>query len=275
MLDLRKTTFIIPIKIEHEDRYRNAKATLGFLNKHFKTNVFIYEASSDGKSKLDFLKSLKNLKIKTWIIQEQNSFHRTKYLNEMLEKVKTPVVANYDIDVIFDPSNLQECQQSILEGGVDVIYPYENGQGQYQVLPNFDYEGFERSEFSVEYLKPPRGYLHLWTAECGHCIFFKTSTYRKWSGEHEGFVAYGPEDKERMYRFQTLGCNVQWRPGRKVYHFEHHRGDDSWVTNPYFKSNWELFDSLKGMSPEALSEYYRSPGYSVRYKNIGGKQNPN
>ena len=32
--DLTKTTFIIPIKIEHKDRYRNAEMTLNFLNKH-------------------------------------------------------------------------------------------------------------------------------------------------------------------------------------------------------------------------------------------------
>lgn len=271
MIDLSKTTLIIPVKVEHEDRYRNARTTLGFLNKHFKTNVFIYEASSDGKSKLDFLKDLKNLKIKTWVVPETSSFHRTRYLNEMLDKVKTPVVANYDIDVIFDPSNLQECQDMITDQGVDVVYPYENGQGQYQVFPNFDYVEFEKSDYNLNYLRPPRPELHLWTAECGHCIFFKTSTYRKWGGEHEGFIAYGPEDKERMYRFQTLGCNVQWRPGKRVYHFEHHRGSDSWSTNPHFRDNWILFEFIKSLSPEDLKRYYTDPDYSSKYKKIGAK----
>lgn len=271
MVDLKETTIIIPIKIEHEDRYRNAKTTLGFLNQHFETNVFIYEASPDGISKLDFLDELKNLNIRTWLIKETDSFHRTKYLNEMLDEVLTPVVANYDIDVIFDPQNLRICQQMILEEGVDVVYPYENGQGQYQVLPNFNYENFRDSGFSLNYLYPPREFLHLWTAECGHCILFKTSTYRKWGGEHEGFIAYGPEDKERMYRFQSLGCNVQWRPGQRVYHFEHHRGSDSWSTNPYFHNNWVLFEQIKSLSIEDLGRYYSNPEYSLRYKNIGMK----
>lgn len=271
MIDLRDTTLIIPIKIEHEDRYRNAKATLGFINKHFQTNVFIYEASSTGESKLDFLDQLENLKIRTWLVTETSAFHRTRYLNEMLDEVETPVVANYDIDVIFDPPNLEECQRLILEEGVDVLYPYENGNGQYQVLPNFDYENFIEGGFSLMYLRPPRPELYLWTAECGHCIMFKTSTYRKWGGENEGFVAYGPEDKERMYRFQQLGCNVQWRTGQRVYHFEHHRGSDSWTTNPHFLNNWALFDYIRGLHPDMLKQYYTNPGYTSRYKNIGVK----
>ena len=49
MIDLTNTTLIIPIKIEHPDRYRNAKTVLGYINKHIKTNVFIYEIS-DGES---------------------------------------------------------------------------------------------------------------------------------------------------------------------------------------------------------------------------------
>jgi hypothetical protein len=58
MIDLTQTTFIIPVKIEHQDRYRNAKTVLGFLNHHFNTNVFIFESSPDGISKLDFLDDL-------------------------------------------------------------------------------------------------------------------------------------------------------------------------------------------------------------------------
>jgi hypothetical protein len=100
MINLKNCTLIIPIKVEHSDRYRNAKTVLGFLNQHLETNVFIYEICEDGISKLDFLDDLKNLKIKHWKSEDEGIFHRTKYLNIMLDDVQTPVVANYDIDVI-------------------------------------------------------------------------------------------------------------------------------------------------------------------------------
>jgi hypothetical protein len=60
---------------------------LGFLNKHFKTNIIIHELTKD-VSKLDFLNSLSNLKINH--IVEKNSldyYHRTKQLNTMLNIV--------------------------------------------------------------------------------------------------------------------------------------------------------------------------------------------
>lgn len=63
MIDLTKTTFIIPLMIESSDRYRNAKIILTYLNHHFNTNIIIYEII-DNNSKLDFLNQLTNLNIK-------------------------------------------------------------------------------------------------------------------------------------------------------------------------------------------------------------------
>lgn len=170
MIDLLNTTLIIPIKIEHEDRYRNAKTVLRFLNRYLETNVFIFEVSENGDSKLDFLHDLKNLRIKKWVIKSENEFHRTKYLNVMLDEVETKVVVNYDIDVVLDPQNFLDCQNRIISGESDVIYPYKLGNGQIQVMPNFNYESFASSGYSMEHLSSP-GTCRINISECGHCIF--------------------------------------------------------------------------------------------------------
>jgi predicted glycosyltransferase involved in capsule biosynthesis len=267
MIDLTKTTIIIPIKIEHKDRYRNAETVLGFLNSNFKTNVFIYEASSSGETRLDFLESLENLNIKHWCIEEKDSFHRTKYLNIMLDEVKTPVVVNYDIDVILDPQNYLECQNEILEGKSKIIYPYENGNGQIMVLESFNYEEFKNSNYSIEFINSSREKREH-SAECGHCIFFDTGIYRMWGGENEDFISYGPEDKERVYRFQKLTNSVSWRQGKKVYHFEHYRGNDSWISNPHFRNNWKIFEEIQKMDIISLINNYRGIHYSNKYKTL-------
>ena len=268
MIDLKKTTIIIPIKVEHSDRYRNAKTVLEFLNHHFETNVFIYEASSSGETRLDFLGSLGNLNIKHWCIQEEESFHRTKYLNIMLDEVETPVVVNYDIDVILDPQNFLECQNDILEGRSKVIYPYELGNGQIMVLESFDYEGFKNSNYSIDFINSSSERREH-SAECGHCIFFDTHTYRLWGGENEDFISYGPEDKERMYRFQKLTNSVSWKEGKKVYHFEHYRGNDSAHSNPHFGHNWKVFENIQKMHIFSLVDYYSNIHYSNKYKTFG------
>ena len=265
MINLENTTFIIPLKIEHKDRYRNSEIVLNFLNSNFKTNVFIYETSSSGETRLDFLKDLENLEIKHWCIQEEDSFHRTKYLNIMLDEVKTPVVVNYDIDVILDPQNYLECQNEILEGKSKIIYPYENGNGQIMVLESFNYEGFINSNYSIEFINSSREKIEN-SAECGHCIFFDTGIYRMWGGENEDFISYGPEDKERVYRFQKLTNSVSWKQGKKVYHFEHYRGNDSWISNTHFRNNWKVFENIQKMHIFSLVDYYSNIHYSNKYK---------
>lgn len=266
MIDLTKTTIIIPIKVEHSDRYRNAQTTLNFLNRHFITNVIIHESSSTGKTRLDYLDSLTNLNITLMENLEEPSFHRTKYLNQMLDIVETPVVVNYDIDVILEPENYLECQNKILSGESEVIYPYENGTGQIQVLKDFDYEGFANSGYDIDFINNS-GKTRRHVSECGHCIFFKAEAYRKYGGENEAFISYGPEDKERMYRFQKLST-VKWMDGKSVYHFEHFRGADSWATNPHFNANWGVFENIKNMSNTDLLNHYTNPEYSSTYKNI-------
>lgn len=279
MINLTDTTLIIPVRVEHPDRYRNAKAVLGFLNHHFNTNVFIFESSPDGISRLDFLDDLKNLKIKKWNIQDEGTFHRTKYLNIMLDEVETEVVANYDIDIILDPANYLECQNLIKSGEFDVIYPYEFSRdidpieslGQIRVLSNFDYDLFF-NEFSISLIKNYQNCISYNASECGHCIFFNTEVYKKSGGENEEFISYGPEDKERMIRFQKLSFNVGWRKGEKVFHFEHFRGNDSWSTNPFFRQNWEIFSNIRNMDNLGLLSYYSSRSYLSNYKTLGLKK---
>ena len=268
-MDLLNTTLIIPVKIEHPDRLRNAKTTLGFINSHFKTNVFIYEISDDGESKLDFLTDLTNLNIKHWCVKTEGAFHRTKYLNIMLDAVETPVVANYDIDVILRPEVYMYCQDRIINNGVPVIYPYEGGKnGQFQVHQNFDYKGFEKSEFDMGFFNGDTS-ITVYDAECGHCIFFDTEIYRKLGGENEEFISYGPEDKERMIRFQKLTDDkVEWIRNAKVYHFEHYRSQDSSSANPHFQKNWEIFNSLSNMNGSDLLNYYAVREYRGNYKNM-------
>lgn len=268
---LNSCTFIIPLKIEHPDRYRNAKTVLGFLNNHFETNVFIYEIS-EGDSKLDFLEDLKNIKIKHWLEKQEESFHRTKYLNIMLDDVETPVVCNYDIDVILNPNVYIECQELILNSEYDVLYPYHFGANQRRVNDSLDYEGFARSEYDINFIDNS-GCAYNWDSEYGHCIFFNTSFYKKYGAENENFISYAPEDVERGLRFKKIGLRVHWLPHGLVYHFEHYRGPDSSGLNPFFQKNWDLFNVLNGMNLEQTIDYYKTVDYLNKYKTIGYEKN--
>lgn len=267
--DLSNVTFIIPIKVEHSDRYRNAKTVLGFLNQHIVTNVFIYEVCENGNSKLDFLDSLKNLKIKHWKADDEGMFHRTKYLNIMLDEVVTPVVANYDIDVIISLDFYKKITDLITSGGSDVVYPYRFGSGgQRRVLDNFDYQKFYDSGFDLNHIDATGPWMD-YDSEYGHCIFFNTEIYKKYGAENENFISYGPEDKERGERFVKMGFNVNWMSESMVYHFEHYRGSDSSNDNHYTTSNWNVYNECRTMDGDQLTVYYKNQGYNKKYKTIG------
>jgi hypothetical protein len=268
--DLSDCTFIIPVMIEHEDRYNNAKSVLSYLNKNFKTHVFIYEISEEG-SKLDFIPMFENLKITHWLNKPESAFHRTKYLNIMLDNVTTKVVVNYDIDVLLKPNFYKECVSRITEGESDVIYPYKfgsMGQRRIERLSNTHSE-FALSGYDLKSIDKAGNLYSDYDSEYGHCIFFNTEIYKKYGAENENFISYGPEDKERGERFKKMGFNVNWVPESMIYHFEHYRGLDSSNNNPYITPNWDVYNKCSSMDGDQLITYYKNQEYNKKYKTIG------
>jgi hypothetical protein len=259
--DLTKTTFIIPVCVETKDRYNNAISVLGFLNKNFKTNVIIHELTKDD-SRLGFISSLKNLKINHIVeVNSLDCYHRTRQLNEMLNIVKTPVVVNYDIDVILPVDSYIESQKLILDGDSDFVYPY--GDGKYQREISL---GFNRDEFNVNFdiQSIDNNLLITLTSKYGHCVFANTKKYRNCGGENENFIGYGPEDQERENRFITLKYNVS-RVNNLVYHFEHSRTKFSNGDSEYYEPNNKLFDKLSAMDYKSMSDYYDNVEYKQKY----------
>ncbi len=267
--DLKNCTIIIPILIEHKDRYNNAKTVLNYINRNFNTNVFIYEVSNT-ESRLDFLGSLENIKIKHWLQKPDESFHRTKYLNIMLDSVETPVVANYDIDVLMKPEVYIESVRMIMDENIDVLYPYSfGGMTQRTVLqtPNI-HENLFNNDLNLDYIDSNQSLFSDHYTEYGHCIFFNTNSYRAYGGENENFISYGPEDKERGKRFVKLGLNVRWVDHFMVYHLEHYRGNDSSSANNFFRENWDIYNHLETLTMHETLEYYNNQEYIKKYKNM-------
>ncbi len=259
--DLRKTTFIVPVCVESDDRYNNAKSVLGFLNKNFKTNVIIHELTKDS-SKLDFIGSLTNLKIDHIVqVDSLDYYHRTKQLNEMLNIVKTPVVVNYDIDVILPVDSYVNAQKLIVDGTSDFVYPYGDGYFQREISLSFNRDDFN-TNFDISSIDDKL--LKTLKSKYGHCVFTNTKKYRKCGGENEGFIGYGPEDAERENRFITLKYNVS-RIDNLVYHFEHSRTPFSNGDNKYYQPNHDLCDKLLKMDYNTLTDYYSNVEYRKKY----------
>ena len=182
----------------------------------------------------------------------------------MIDITETPIVVNYVCDVILPMDSYTLAYKGLMDGVYDVVYPYGSGMYQRQV---------DATDEVVSNFLETKDYVHLdaasklHTSDFGWAQFFKTKVYREGGMENENFKAYAPEDKERFYRFTTLGYNVG-RIENFVYHLEHARGENSWITNPHMESNMSEWEKIQSMSRDKLLQYYSEQTYLQKYAGI-------
>ena len=276
--DLTKTTFIIPLRIETDDRMRNIITILIYLARNFDTKIIVKEVDKESVYEREVVPLLKQalepemLSCIHHIFEQSDefTFHRTKILNDMLWMVDTPVVANYDSDVILPLESYINATNMIAkgwvhpdaEGGepVKIIYPYGYGNYQFQCrVGDNEVTNFINSGFNFEYFN---GHMRQWDAKYGFCQFLDTEEYKRLGGENENFIAYGYEDDERHYRFNLLSS--VGRIHEYVYHLEHGRTKNSWFNNPYCEDNKKLWEELKVKGKKSLTKYYQEVDYIKR-----------
>jgi len=232
--NLKDTTFIIPIRIESDDRLRNVITVCCFLLANFDTKVIIKEVDSTSVFVRDALpqiteyvgEGIKNLK---HIFEESDPndhvFYRMRYLNEMLAMCETPVVANYDCDVMMPIETYLKAQEVLVNNEADVIYPYGEGIWQKKVYADDTrVSEFLSNDCDFNILEKK---IEMDAAHAGHVQFIRRDVYIEGGMENENFQGSAPEDKERIHRFVTLGYRVA-RIENFIYHIEHSRGPNSW-----------------------------------------------
>ena len=266
-IDLTEATFIVPIRIESSDRLRNVITSTAFLLENFDTNIIIKEVDSESifqRDALPVLEDILDVDVDVHHIFEKSDdplFHRQKVLNEMIVAADTEIVVNYDCDVLLPLDSYHEAYQSVLHHTHDVIYPYGQGMYQQQVRATDEIVSHFLQTRDFDYLKQ---HSNLHTSDFGWAQFFNKKVYIDGGMENENFKAYAPEDKERFYRFTTLGYNVG-RINNFVYHLEHARGENSWFNNPHMQGNNNEWEKIQKMTASQLKEYYSNQSYLKKY----------
>lgn len=270
--DLSKATFIIPLRIESDDRLRNVITSVCYLLSVFDTNIIIHEVDRESVFDRDALPQIReflgnNFNNIKHVFEKSNdpSFHRQRVLNDMIMSTNTEVVVNYDCDILLPVESYVESYEAITSGKVDIVYPYGDGNYQYQVFADDELvTNFLTQDFDFTYLERKS---KVYDAKYGFCQFFSKKSYVEGGLENENFVAYAPEDVERFYRFKTLGYNILRIPNH-VYHLEHSRSPNSWFNNPYMNQNNEEWERVQRMDKDTLKNYIESQDYYRR--RIGG-----
>lgn len=213
---MKDLTFIIPVRIDSDVRNRNLLMVLEYLLSHTREASFII---MEGDTCPRMVGLPENSRIRYLFEKDENPvFYRTRYLNRMTALVRTPRIAVWDTDVLVAENLILEALERLRSGEADFVLPY-NGR-VYQVSPFFQEIYGEYADLSVL-----AGYCEMLplmygTNSYGGCFMADRNKYIETGMENEHFYGWGPEDIERVKRWEILGYPV-CRVDGPAFHFQH------------------------------------------------------
>lgn len=215
-------TFVMPIRIDSKERMRNIATVLSWLSP-LRCKLLLLEADCSRHIFQKRIERYKDIVDYTFIKDNNPIFHRTYYINLLLKKAQTDVVAVWDADIITPHSQIYEAVDNIVNKNCTLTYPYS---GKYVLLPhnttvafikNLNLEVIERKNFKSLFERP----------FCGGAFFVQRERYLSLGGENEHFIGWGPEDVERLKRVKIMRHKVAWTDKGAAYHLSHPRNENS------------------------------------------------
>ena len=255
-------TFLIPTRIETEDRLRNIISSVSYLLRHVPAKVIVKEVSGRPTFQLKAIPKIRNyvnIENLTYLYEENNDslFCKSKVLNDLIVASNTKVVANYDTDCILPISSYYQAYSMINDDQADVVYPY--GCGIYQWKSEYGIQIYEEfvNTLDTSTLDKRKS---LSNSTIGWSQFINRQVYIDSFMMNENFISWGCEDDEFYYRMSVLGNRIA-RIDNYIYHLEHSRTPNSWFSNPNFNNNYQLWNQIKTFDKNQLMQYYENLEY--------------
>ena len=259
---MKDLTFIIPTRIETEDRLRNIISSVSYLLKHLPAKVIVKEVAPQSTFKFRAIPEIKKYAdISNLTHLYENSvaplFCKSKVLNDLIVAADTKFVANYDADCILPLTSYHQAYALLAGDKADVVYPY--GCGIYQWKAEYNMQVYQEFVSTLDYRVLDKR-KSLSNSTIGWTQFVNRQKYIDSYMMNENFISWGCEDDEFYFRMSTLGNRIA-RVEDYVYHLEHSRTDNSWFSNPNFNNNWQLWHTIKTFDRNQLIHYYKEQEY--------------
>jgi len=224
MKDLENVTFVIPLRIDSEERRSNMDATLNYLFQFDGINVIVLEADSEPR----YVPRINNPSFSYQFVKDFDPiFYRTHYINKMLRMVVTPVAGIWDSDVIVPMEQIADSIKHCMANDT-ICYPFD---GRFYAVSNNISQLFKESgNIEVLYQNENKHWLMHGRFSVGGAFTVNVEKYLSVGGENEHFYGWGPEDTERRERICNLGLKIS-RVRGCLYHLYHPRGMNSNFAN--------------------------------------------
>jgi hypothetical protein len=248
-ISLADLSILIAIRLDGDARKANLKTVLRYFT-HFFTDLDIIVIESGGRFLEDFLSPFPDVTYHA--LENETSFHKTKYFNLGARLSERPYISCYDADVLFDPTSIQAALDYLKSDPTHFFcFPY-NGEfwdiqdPQKQLIcETFDFSRVPEVGTCIHPNSP------------GGATFFQKNAFLEMGGYNETFISWGWEDDEIVLRFTKLGFPPARMPGICV-HMHHPRGPNSSDTHPHFQRNFHTYKTLFRKTPLELCHYIQT-----------------
>ena len=215
-------TFIIPCKLDSIIRGENVLAVVEFVSK-ICNNIMVFEIGKYNNHILERFFRRKKCVRYTFITDYDPVFHRTRYLNLMSSSVKTPYLAVWVADVIVSYKQIKESMDALMTHKAEVSFPYDGTF--YDVDENIRSQYIDHG--SLFYLRKSSKMMDTLYGEnfVGGGFLIEMDKYIRAGKENENFYGWGPEDLERVIRWEKNNYCIHRSKG-PMFHLYHPRDNN-------------------------------------------------
>lgn len=240
-------TIGIPVRVDSKERKANLAAVVKHLSA-LRCRIIVLEA--DAYPNAEEIGCTGN--VEYIFVEDTNTvFHRTRYINLLLQMSQTETVAIWDTDVLVDYRQILEALQMISHGAT-IAYPYD---GRFVMLSE-ELSIQTREKLDCEHLHSLKMKSFLGRKLCGGAYIVHKQRYLQCGGENERFTGWGPEDAERLHRVVILGHKACHISNGELFHLYHPRGgNSSYQSKDDARNMREVFIKVCCMSPDELKSY--------------------
>lgn len=263
-------SFIIPIKIDSNDRLENINFTCKYLKKSY-INSQIILVECDINSNLNIFAN--KLKIDYFFLKKER-FSKSLAVNLGLINSNKNFICIWDADMIASPDAIIQGLNILKKNQINLIVPHN------QIFVNIKNNLRERFLLDCQSLitelhsiskynyRISNENMDIYTCHGGF-ILTRKDTLKSIGGFNFLMTSYGWEDSEILLRYKKLGLNYCFIKEFSTIHLHHYRGEDSKI-NEFYNLNFLEYKNVESMNYLNLYKYSTSflrSNYDKNYKN--------
>lgn len=246
---LKDLTIVVPVRVDCEERKENLQMLLRQVS-HWGCVVIVLEAA-EHPMLADLVEAFAPNVRYIYVEDKKDPFHRTHYINALLQQTSTTLVGVWDSDVIVLKEDVLRACSKVTSVPNTLAYPYD---GRFIMHSKMVSQRFRQTAEMTILESETQSCLG--RPSCGGAFVVNRECYWEAGAENERFVGWGPEDAERLHRCQILGWNAQWVGIDGLHHLYHpqQRGTRDGQEKRLCDMRQELLREC-GMSPSELRAY--------------------